>query len=240
MLLLYCVIRHPNVGLHFLDQIRGLDETPVEFILLRDLLAVVSPISVKSPSPTHAQLITYEKVIASLLSNPAIQAVVPMRYGSFFHTRSSIRDALDNQFSMYDKLLFELNGCIEMGIRFLIPIPPSSFLTPSKIDIVSGKSYLESLRLRFAKEECIPEAIQKYQKHFCDAFSGLFKKYKLECPDSSQNKIDNRLPSLYFLVEKKTVTLFKETFERTIRNMPDEEQTKILLNGPWAPYNFVS
>lgn len=238
--LMYCVIRHPLVDLDIFQGITGVEGRKLEFIAYRDLLAVVSAISSENQSPALSQLCAYENAIASLQSHAAIDSVIPVRYGSFFHRRRLIIELLKDQFPIYDRLLIELNGCVEMGIRLRMVTaesPPSPPLI--KKDVSSGKSYLESIRSRLAGEELIPEAIQNYTQTFCRAFTGLFEKFKLECPKHSKIGRDNNFPSLYFLVKKKNVEKIQAIFELTTSAMPEEEKMQIYLNGPWPPYNFV-
>ena len=62
-------------------------------------------------------------------------------------------------------------------------------------------------------------------------FAGLFVKCTTEAPSP-------RLPllSLYFLVPRPAVTSFRQAF----RQLTETESARLLLSGPWPPYNFVT
>jgi hypothetical protein len=83
---------------------------------------------------------------------------------------------------------------------------------------------------------------------FHHALAGLFVKSKMETTAiaNRQPPIPNHQPtisnhqapmlSLYFLVPGKSI----DPFRRVIRQMRSRmESTKLLLTGPWPPYNFV-
>ncbi len=66
----------------------------------------------------------------------------------------------------------------------------------------------------------------------CQAqFAGLSVKCKTEAPSA-------RLPllSLYFLLPRPAVESFRQAF----RQLTETESARLLLSGPWPPYNFVT
>ena len=103
---------------------------------------------------------------------------------------------------------------------------------------ISGKAYLAARKKHYAQEECITEAKNAIAAQFRAAFAGLFVKCKVETAAiaNQQSTINNPLLSLYFLVPGKSI----DAFRRVFRNMRGRmETTKLLLSGPWPPYNFV-
>ena len=62
------------------------------------------------------------------------------------------------------------------------------------------------------------------------AFAGLFVKCKVEMPT-----FQSPMLSLYYLVPRN----FLGDFRKTFRQVSVEEPAKLLVSGPWPPYNFV-
>ena len=64
-----------------------------------------------------------------------------------------------------------------------------------------------------------------------EAFAGLFVKCRAECPSSRTPDV-----ALYFLVKRGAVEPVRLAFRRLERGEP----ARLLLSGPWPPYNFVA
>ena len=58
------------------------------------------------------------------------------------------------------------------------------------------------------------------------------------CVKSKTEAPSPRLPllSLYFLVDRAVVESFRQAFRR----LSEAESARLLLSGPWPPYNFVT
>ena len=184
-----------------------------------------------------AQLQVYLKVIESFHRRAT---VIPMRYGSLFEDESWVVRHLEEQRAHYAKLLEELEDCVEMGIRIF---NPDSEISPSPMPHpVSHSAFFIShplspgrafLTVRKAHYERIERAVR--DKHGIiercrSAFAGLFVKCKVEMPT-----FQHPLLSLYYLVPR----AFLEDFRKIFRQVSVEEPAKLLMSGPWPPYNFV-
>jgi hypothetical protein len=51
-----------------------------------------------------------------------------------------------------------------------------------------------------------------------------------------QFSIANRFPSIYFLIPRESIVIFRRAFRRLIKSI---ECASLLLSGPWPPYNFI-
>jgi hypothetical protein len=71
-----------------------------------------------------------------------------------------------------------------------------------------------------------------------EVFDGLFVKCKSEYPSFRNYRSVTRdsILSIYFLIPRSLV----ETFCRVFKQFRLEEPAKLLLSGPWPPYNFVT
>ena len=125
------------------------------------------------------------------------------------------------------------------------PCPPSIALkrggrAKSKM---LGRTYLTSRKAHYEQEDKIGKEIDTIIEHYRNAFSGLYVKFKSEYPSTGnlQFSIVNRqsqspLVSLYFLVPRQS----GERFRRVFRRICSGQSAKVLLSGPWPPYNFVT
>jgi hypothetical protein len=137
-----------------------------------------------------------------------------------------------------------LEGFVEMGIRMMIadrgPRLASS-IPKSKIQNlkseISGRAYLAARKTHYAGENRLTKEMENVIERFYVAFSGLFVKCKTETPSSRilNQEFRNPMLSLYFLVPRKSIGKFREVFRR----LSCAESAKLLLSGPWPPYNFV-
>ncbi len=191
----------------------GIDEQPITLIHHQSLTAAVSKIDPAKLTTEVPLLLAYNQVIESLHN---IETTIPMRYGSLFDNETQIIQWLDKNLTHYKELLQKLNGCVEMGIRLLLPTPPE----PPTITR-SGRNYLTARQNYYSDKD----QQQNLIKQINNQFSGCFR-YTKHCAE-------NRYLSLYFLVPKNQVEKFRSLFQTM------DKKHKQLLSGPWPPYNFV-
>jgi hypothetical protein len=140
----------------------------------------------------------------------------------------------------YGGLLRELEGLAEMGIEVLLEdstteaktdrleVPPEYFSPRTR---APGAAYLDAKKLHYLGEQRATMLRKKFVEKLCDSLCGSFVRHKVELPSSSRSP----LMSLYFLVPRDSV----EPFRRAARHQQANECVKLLLSGPWPPYNFV-
>ncbi len=218
---------------------------PVFQVAHRRLSAVVSRVNRLDLAPDLPRVGIYERVV---LSYHRQGAVIPLRYGCFFNEESQVIQLLEEQGPRYEALLQELEGCVEMGLRVLLPPGPWAAVTPGGSkgcrevagppppDTGSaanrpGLAYLTARKAHYARQDCWTREYRQAADRCLAQFSGLFSKCKTEAPSP-------RLPllSLYFLVPRLQVESFRQAF----RHLTQTEPARLLLSGPWPPYNFVT
>ncbi len=174
--------------------------------------------------------------------------VVPMRYGCVVEQESQVVEMLSAQASHYEALLQELEGCVEMGLRVLLPSGPWAGVTPGgpegsrevagpyPLDPEAdrdrlGLAYLTARKAHYAHQDRWTTEYREAADRCQAQFAGLFVKCKTEAPSA-------RLPllSLYFLLPRPAVESFRQAF----RQLTETESARLLLSGPWPPYNFVT
>lgn len=248
--LLYCIFANKkNLPTPHLP---GVDGRPLVMVSHNGLSAAVSQTTQPDLMPDIACMMTYQKIIETFHHD---RTIIPMRYGCLLPTKAKIRAYLGKHGDHYMSLLNELKDCVEMGIRILIAdcefgiadfnkkseeYPVASTPYPS-----SGKNYLTARKAHYAQEDQFNKESERIVEQIRVAFGGLYLRFKSECAATGLRPpaSDIRLPpsafrdclSLYFLVPKKSVEAFRQTF----RHVSCDESLKLLLSGPWPPYNFV-
>ncbi|MBU4485619.1 MAG: GvpL/GvpF family gas vesicle protein [Candidatus Delongbacteria bacterium] len=237
-LIIYCLLKAEKNTIHRLP--KGIDGLPVKLIKYNEIYAAVSSINQKElpvSNPPVSLILAYENVIEAFYKHTTI---LPMRYGSFLEELQVI-ELLEKHHEEYLLGLKYLKGCTEFGIRMILPVNTQN-LQREKNDFIiedfdssTGSSYLKSLKKFYLKDDKIKQEDAKLNKWCSCAFAGIYKEYKLENSAVNQNN-KNRLLSFYFLVWKE----FTESFKKQFRELIPPSGGKILMSGPWPPYNFVA
>ena len=240
--LFYCICRHPGpeVG----GPLLGVGSQPVYRLTHRRLSAAVSRIGSVDLAPDLTRIRAYERVVSSMHRQGP---VIPMRYGCVVSQESQVIRLLDEQDPQYEALLQELDGCVEMGLRVLLPQaslaavapggpegsremsgpPPPPEVPPERL----GLAYLTARKAHFAHQDRWTQEYRQAAERYRAQFAGLSVKCKTEAPSP-------RLPllSLFFLVPRTALGSFRQAF----RQLSETESARLLLSGPWPPYNFVN
>ena len=233
--LLYCIFRAPlPPALEIPDGVGGHRVFTANY---NGLGAALSKLAEPHSPPDASKLLEYEEVVQSLYR---YLTVIPMRYGRRVGCPYEAVILLRENHGAYSALLRELEGLAEMGIQVLLDkpiaeaetdrlaIPPEWFPPPSTS---SGAACLKAKELHYLGAERATMAQRALVEHLCDSLDGSFVRHKVEFPSSKRS----RFLSLYFLVPRDSV----ECFRRAARGFPRNECIKLLLSGPWPPYNFV-
>ena len=241
--LFYCVCRHP--GSELSGSLLGVGGRPVYQVAHQGLSVALSQIGLADLDPDIPRVRAYERVV---LSYHRQGVVVPMRYGCVVEQESQAIQLLEEHGPHYEALLQELDGCVEMGLRVLLPSGPWAGVTPggpegsrevaepyppdpgAAIDRL-GLAYLTARKAHYAHQDRWTKEYRQAADRCQAQFATLFVKCKMEAPSA-------RLPllSLYFLLPRSAVELFRQAF----RQLTETESARLLLSGPWPPYNFVT
>lgn len=238
--LAYCI--YQNKGAGSADGLLGVDGRLIREIKRDNLVAAVSCITLPE-HPVNIETITrYHKVIDFLHQH---RAVIPLRLGTAFDSEIEVKRLLETRGGRYTKLLEELDGLVEMGIRVMVEsrsrsgeMLSRSVQEPSPAPINSGVSYLASRKSHYAMESTLVEENESAISRYSAPFKSMCSRIKSEVsPAGPKNEGASRpiLLSLYFLLPRQALDGFQEAFEE----MRSRESVKMLLSGPWPPYNFV-
>ena len=261
-LLVYCVCEtplEPEPG-----EIRGVDAQPVYIIDDEGLGAVVSDL--RHPAGALAadvsRILDFEKVVETF---HRARTVLPFRFGCVLDGEIRAKEALRARRGEYQALLRRLGGYVEMGVRLLLPRkerspsgdgawPHSTADGAAPAGTSPGVHYLHARRARYREEErfALGEGDDQTVERCRAAFAGLYADFRSELSriqgtgafggdqtalrwrDDRERGV--RMASLVFLVKRDREDAFREAFRLLSRT----EGMKVLLSGPWPPYNFVS
>lgn len=215
--LLYCIVQG--------DLYEPLPEPGLCVVAAHDLAAVASPVEETRSAPSVSLVLAFEKVVEAI---HARHAVIPVRYGCLMHSESEIIRLLEDHRQEYGALLGRLGGMNEMGIRVLCSARPGSV---SGGPLSPGAAYLASLRNRYGSGNSLAPEEAQLADQIAGLLSGCYSERRREISPADQG----RLLSLYFLMPKAGV----ERFRNKVRQIRPPGGAKLLLSGPWPPYNFA-
>lgn len=221
--LVYGIMKGPVVIGGPIAGVRGKE---VFFVTGQSLCAAVSEMPPEGAPPV-SELLAYGRVVEYLYQ---VQAVVPMRYGCFLGGIPEIQRILEQNKRQYEGLLGELEGHVEMGIRMLLP--EQGVKRQQEQQPVNGRNYLVLRKSHYRLRDETSQHHQMLLDRYIQALSGLYCK----CRTETATKDGAVVLSLYFLITKGKVNLFRESFQRVAEN----GISRTLISGPWPPYNFVT
>ncbi|MFH0765049.1 MAG: GvpL/GvpF family gas vesicle protein [Calditrichota bacterium] len=230
--LLYCVVdSRTDYGI---GAISGVGGRPLSVVATGGLGAVLSDSTDLDLTPDKANVLAYHRVITSIHQNGT---VIPLRYGQVVKRASAqALELLAEQGERFATLLRELEGCVEMGIRVIVPnvASRSVSVSPARPDLSqslsAGHAFLAARRIQYSQLEQTANVHRAIIEQCRAAFAGTFIKCNMESPT-----IPNSMLALYFLVLQDSLNAFRGAFHR----MKLTDGAKLLISGPWPPYNFV-
>lgn len=236
---LHCVFASPHVPT--IHDGSPCQEACVQVMQKQGLCAVFSEVFNVTGAYDVSKMMQHHKVIDSFFHQAT---VLPFRFDTILEDLDDLALLLETRGDSYKQILRRLDGCAEMGIRAMVRestaapaagCPSGDFPPPAASN--PGKLYLRNLKTRYADESRLAEKHEQIAGKFRAAFSGIFKEIRTEASRLEIQGSDPRsfLVSLYFLVAKDRISSFRNTFDA----LASTESSKLLLSGPWPPYNFV-
>jgi len=239
----------PTSGTQSPKGIVGVDGQSVFLLSHNGITAVVSRVKRDDAIPSLSRLLAYKGAVEAFHRCNMTGGMIPMRYGCMADDKTHIRSLLRKNRVHYTELLKELAGCVEMGIRILIAecrvqSADSKKFThqletrKSKIEN-PGKAYLAARKTHYLQKEQSSKQMEQFIERFRAIFSGLFVKWKAEVASTGSfpsGSGTSQVVSIYFLVPRDSLDRFRAAF----RQAGTGENVKLLMSGPWPPYNFVA
>lgn len=233
--LVYCIFRGPlPAALEIPDGVAGHRVFTANY---NGLGAALSKLAEPHAPSATSNLLAYERVVESFYRH---LTVIPMRYGCGVGCPYDAVILLRENHQAYSALLLELEGLAEVGIQVLLDGSLAAGETDRSANLPEwfprpasgpGAAYLEAKTLRCQSDQQATTVQHALVENLCDSLHGSFVRHKVEFPCSKRS----HLLSLYFLVPRDSV----ESFRHAARQFPANPSFKLLLSGPWPPYNFV-
>jgi Gas vesicle synthesis protein GvpL/GvpF len=202
----------------------------IRMVAAHGLSAVFSCIDESTPALDVGRLMAYETVVAAFHKQ---RPVIPLRYGCTMESEAAIKRLLEEHREEYQRLLRQLEGMAEMGLRILVGNrqSPSAGEPPSAVPAAPGVTYLAALRKQYVAETSLTQQEQALEMGICKALDGVYAQERREA--STIN--GSRLVSLFFLVPTTSIAWFVKRIEA----FQSWNAARFLVSGPWPPYNFV-
>jgi len=200
-------------------------ELPLNYVCAAGLAAAtVQMPNQDSPQPDVAGVLRFQRIVQFLHDTTA---VVPVRYGCWMADKLEIERHLAARRDEYTRMLEGLEGMSEMGVRLWLPERSEPAAPPPD---TPGAQFLAQARRRLGCDSLAADEVG-LADHLAASLEGLWSRRHSELA-CAQNI---RLLSLYFLVPKQMVSQFKDRIAST----PRPAEVRLLVTGPWPPYNFV-
>ena len=237
-LLLYCVSGAQSVQDSI--TIKGVQGSDIRFVRTGKLAAVVSEFDSSQGAMDVQSLMIYHDVIDNCFK---FGALIPFRFRTVLKDDDEVRRHLEERGTEYESKLEYLTGKTEMGVRLIVEKSPKESLNLEIVenDISSsenpGKSYLAKRKALYGVQESFDAKCESCIEALKMTLKGLFVDLKIEPSTKTATGAQEKetLISVYCLIQKDSV----DRFRMAIEELKPSLDAKILMSGPWAPYNFV-
>ncbi len=232
-------------------RISGINGEPVRYVIEGGMGAAYAEIFERA-RPEISAVLEFESVTEALCREFTL---IPVRFGNYFENPDELRDFLRDNENQLARLLNDLSGTMEMGVRVLAQRLPSPEKRAGQTKgQPGGREYLEQRRSHFEGVEKSSGQRERLASMLREHFQGLFKEIKVETVEkasslsappgnssgnprgiSSEDVLGGHsLLSAYFLVPENRIEQFRQRYSQLSIG-----GAKFLLSGPWPPYNFA-
>ena len=181
---LYCAMRRPGKSQPRIPP--GIGGQAV-YLVSQDGLSVAVSRGGRPEDPSDlASLRAHAQVVAAW---NRFQTVIPLRYGCRLARQDQVTDLLRERAPHYEALLQELDGCVEMGLRLLVPKRPGSASVPGDpegprdgAEPRAGLAYLQSRQTSYERLENWGQEHRQLAQELASIFAGLVRRVKTEGP----------------------------------------------------------
>ena len=243
---LYCIIRCSEE--RTFEDIAPIGDAngPVHTVPHDGLAVVVSDTSVKDHETTRANMLAHERVQERVIRDFTL---LPVRFGSVTNDFASaipdIRKLLEKRSQEFDRLLVDMQGKVELGLKALWRDEKAIFE-----EIVAENQGIRRLRNSLRRKspevvrfEGIPlgERVKKALEHKKSReAAGLLAPLRRVAPRVHENEVivDRMLFNAAFLVDQSR----EGEFDQAARRLDEEwgHRINFKYTGPNPPYNFVN
>lgn len=189
----------------------GLDGAPVETLDLGPVAALLSR-HPEAPARREESILRHAQVVDAAMA--ASGDVLPARFGTAYPDEAALAVAVHPRAAELAHRLAEIRGCVEIGVRVLVPEEPEEAAR-------SGREYMHS-RLRETTDRT------KLAERVHGALSELARE--------STHRVPHAGPAALvaaYLVPSDARGLFQQRVDEIGRGLT------LVCTGPWPPYSFA-
>ena len=226
-LLLYGITRSDE--LDALPTLAGVGDAKVSPLAAGPLAALIS-----EPPPGQPDVNALERFheVVSLVHQH--RTIIPARYGNRIGGRDHLRRELDKHQAEHLERLRVLDGCVELGLRFLLPAS-SPARGPGAPQESPGRAYLEALWARVSMDSQTRQALEQEAARYLEACAGLYREHALD-PAPREVGEGTRTASLCLLAPRMELPKLR----RQVEACREGGSLELLVSGPWPPYSFAA
>lgn len=242
---LYCIIRAAEERTFDGVAAVGGPDCPVHTVPWGGLAAVVSDSPIERCEATRQNLVSHERVIEAVLQE---QTPLPVRFGTIANSGdavANIQKLLETRATEFDRLLREMEGKVELGLK--------AFWRSETIvfdQIVAEDGQIRTLRdalqhqpggasqaARIRLGELVKAALARKRDAEAKRILAPLRPIA-DRVASNPVLLDRMIVNSAFLVRRDR----QPSFDRAVADLDSErsEQIRLTYVGPVAPYNFVS
>jgi len=227
--LVYCVLREGDRVPDGLPP--GVGGGKVSLLAQDGLAASFSRLRPGEAVPTLPRVQAYARVIEALHTRCT---VLPLRFGCELSSRAELVELLRAHRAEFQSALDKVEGCVELGVRALLGRRRgrASGDVGRALRLSPGRAYLAGRKARYTEQDQKRSRSVAAARRIEKAFHRLFVTCLTEPPRAGCEQ----LLTLHFLVRRHDQERFCQAFRRLEESTPE----KLLLTGPWPPYNFAS
>lgn len=241
---LYCIVRCSEERTFDGVAAIGNPDVPVHAVPWGGLAAVVSDSAIERYDASRTNLLSHERVIEAVMRE---QTLLPVRFGTVADSESavaSIQKLLERRAGEFDRLLHEMEGKVELGLKAFWRSETAVFdeIVAEDEEIRRLRDVLRrrpggvphSARLRLG--EMVKTALARKRAAEARRIVAPLRMIADRVADNSV-LLDRMIVNSAFLVRRNRET----EFDRAVAALDEELGPRISLRyaGPVAPYNFV-
>jgi Gas vesicle synthesis protein GvpL/GvpF len=178
--------------------------------------AIVSRVS-GTTAPTEEAILAHAEIVDQLAA--ANEAVLPARFGSVFADTAALREVVERRADELQVALDEVRGCVELGLRVLVPNGTAE--APAS----SGRDYMARRLAALQESERVADTV-----HAPLAALARVSERRLRVTP-------HLLLTAAYLVPRTQVDAFRTALAAVERVHPE---LTLACTGPWPPYSFTT
>ncbi|MBL7136323.1 MAG: GvpL/GvpF family gas vesicle protein [Candidatus Marinimicrobia bacterium] len=230
MMYIYGVILK-NCGIEL--KYKGISDYPVSMVNFKDISAPVSYYPESTIKASEKNILRHELIVEKYFNK---ETILPFRFGTIVSYKNTVRDILEKRYEDFISNLVRLNDTVEFGLTVLWDNSETTADDMSQGNTRSldnpagqGTQYIQGIY----EKHLVSNKVKAKGEEIINIFNKILKIMSVEYRINKFPTDDLLFKSAY-LVKKSNIRNFQSLVNAHSR------EYKLLLTGPWPPYNFVN